>query len=369
MSDKSNLWPAEWSPHSGCIILYPHNARTFSLARAQVQFEAVIRAIATDGHETVHVFCVNEGEALRVSQLFTMDGAIEDPRIHVHVCASNDTWARDTAPTFVVQRKTNKLIGIDWDFNAYGGPDEGCYWPCDLDQRAAEVMCHTLAVRTQKIDLILEGGSIHTDGEGTLLTTEECLLNKNRNVSKSKQEIEDAILEATGCEKVIWLKRGLAHDDDTNGHVDNFACFVDPAHIVLAWTDNQRDDKENYERCREALHQIRQSTDARGRSIRVTKLLLPMPISYTQQQVDALERLPTGETLRTVGERMAASYVNFYIANRAIIVPQFGDRVHDSKAIKTLRQIFPDRKAVAIPSQDILCGGGNIHCITQQIPE
>mmetsp|Transcript_25425 Transcript_25425/g.70226 ORF Transcript_25425/g.70226 Transcript_25425/m.70226 type:complete len:421 (-) Transcript_25425:409-1671(-) len=406
------MMPAEWHPHAACIILYPHNPSTFVLDRARREVEQVARTIATVGQERVLLFCSTSTDNKdnttsshdNTSTIDELKRRLTDcPSVKLAICPSNDTWARDTSPTFVVEKRrqhdhittdSSKLIGLDWKFNAYGGPTEGCYWPCDLDQQIASRICSALSnnsnlllapsqesdidnnsspllIESRPIPLILEGGSIHTDGEGTILTTEECLLNPNRNPLLTKQQIEELVLTALGASKIIWLKHGLAFDDDTNGHVDNWACFVKPGHVVLSWTDNEQGDAENYQRCRQTLSQLQSCTDAKGRSLTVHKLYLPTPMIYTQQIVQELQRMLFNEELvppRTVGERLAGSYVNFYIANQAVVVPQFGDATYDAKAIETLSQLFPDRTVVGVASRDILIGGGNIHCITQQVP-
>ena len=389
------VWPAEFGHHAGCILYWPHNRGTFRLERARAEFEAVVRAIAQDGQEPVWVFCASEADAAEVQKLWQR----LDHSIQVDVCPSNDAWARDTAPTFVVSQQNNPpeeaaavLVGLDWQFNAYGGPEDGCYWPCHLDQNIAQTICHVLsnyyndlkknnnnnnnykAVIHKPIPLVLEGGSIHTDGEGTILTTQECLLHPSRNPGRSQAEIQGAILQATGCTHMIWLEHGLAHDEDTNGHIDNIACFVAPAVVVLAWTDDPNN--ANYPRCRSAWSILHNANDARGRSLTVHKLYLPTkPMVYTQDIIDSLqfglqanENNYTTVFPRKVGDIMAASYVNFYIANQAVIVPQFGDVEADARALQTLQPLFPNRRIVGVSSFEILIGGGNIHCITQQIP-
>lgn len=410
-------WPAEWSPHAACILLYPHNPRTYRLDRVIPAFLAVARAIVEQGNESVLFFCKDgatreqlEAELLlRAENCETWSSSGKGARVFALTCASNDTWARDVAPTFVVEHdllhrrdddsKTTKtiLVGLDWDFNAYGGEAGGCcYWPCAADQEVAATVCREImihrsnlvvvpveiVVQHRKVPLVLEGGSIHTDGEGTILTTKECLLNPNRNSEMSQAEIEAAVLEATGCTKMIWLDHGLDFDDDTNGHIDNWACFVAPGVVVLAWTDDADDDADiehvcetnNYERCRAALAVLEAVTDAKGRALTVHKLYLPKPMFYTREIVDSLLRVVGDDKTeldnpRQVGDRMAASYVNFYIANEAVIVPQFGDAEFDPMAMAKLQELFPDRKVVGVPSLEILIGGGNIHCITQQIPK
>ena len=378
------LMPAEWEPHSACLLLCPHNAATFRLVDVEAEFLNVVRAIVTQGHEKVVLGCFNEEQCVQYRKLTADLGEM----VYCVVCPSNDSWARDTAPTFVITRPSNmqqenSLVALDWDFNAYGGPNDGCYWPCEQDRLVASTLTRTLMedtklvpsdTTTESIPLVLEGGSIHTDGQGTLLTTAECLLNKNRNPDKSQAEIERIVLQATGCTKMIWLDYGLASDDDTNGHVDNWACFVQPGHVVLAWTDDETNQGENYRRCRHSLAQLESATDARGHTLTIHKLYLPDPMFYTDEEIESLTvKTPTADNPaivepRQVGEALAGSYVNFYIANQAVVVPQYGDLVHDAKALETLRPLFPNREVVGVATREILIGGGNIHCITQQVP-
>jgi agmatine deiminase len=395
----SYFMPAEWTPHAACLILYPHNPATFRVPLAQAAVRNIARAIAKEGKERVVLFCKSPAQASQLQDDLQKESESidDDPaaKILIKVCPSNDTWARDTGPTFVMSRSLKHtsssastanshrqiIRGLHWDFNAYGGPEEGCYWPCELDRQVAVGMCRELSATddlrqfkfdTQSIPLILEGGSIHTDGQGTILTTKECLLHSNRNPEKSQPEIQDIVLKATGCTKMIWLEEGLANDDDTNGHIDNFACFVQPAVVILAWTDDATRDSENYRRCRVALQILESETDASGRPLTVHKLYLPSPMVYSREEVESLQTTVCDDGTvvapREVGEPMAASYVNFYIANAAVIVPQFGDTAADAKALETLGPLFPDRQVVGVASREILLGGGNIHCITQQLP-
>ena len=221
------LMPAEWEPHRACLILYPHNPQTFRLDQAQKAFLQVATTIATVGNEDVYLLTKTKDEAEHLRQI-----CHANHRIHVGICESDDTWVRDTGPTCCF--KGDDVIGLDWDFNCYGGPIEGCFWPCDLDQKIAQRICSKdiLNIPCYKVPIILEGGSIHTDGEGTLLVTKECLLNPNRNPHLSQDEIENVLKMSLGVTKIIWLPHGLHADEDTNGHVDNFCCFTKPGHVV-----------------------------------------------------------------------------------------------------------------------------------------
>ena len=212
---------------------------------------------------------------------------------------------------------------------------------------------------------VLEGGSIHTDGEGTMLVTESCLLSKGRNPELTKAQIEDKLKQYCNVSRIIWLPCGI-YNDETNEHVDNVCAFTAPAEVVLAWTDDENDPQ--YEMSKACLSVLENVTDAKGRHIKVRKMLIPKkPVCITEEELNGFE-FEEGEDMREAGERLAASYVNFYIANDSVIVPQFDDEA-DSIAINVLKEAFPDRKIVGIYARDIIVGGGNIHCITQQIPE
>ena len=243
---------------------------------------------------------------------------------------------------------------------------DGLYQDYEDDDQVASRFSEALDIPVYDAKpFVLEGGAIHSDGQGTILVTESCLLSPGRNPHLSKEEIENTLLESLGAEKVIWLPYGI-YQDETNEHVDNVAAFVGPAELVLAWTDDQNDPQ--YAMSVADLELLEQETDAKGRHFTIHKL--PIPALH---QVVTEEDLPgyiyeEGEEERYAGERLAASYVNFYIANKAVLVPQFQDK-NDQVALDILSKCFPDRKVVGIPARDILLGGGNIHCITQQIPE
>ncbi|XP_073040481.1 agmatine deiminase isoform X2 [Primulina eburnea] len=285
----------------------------------------------------------------------------------------NDSWLRDTGPTFVVKNRItdtenqgSRIAGIDWNFNGYGGVDEGCYQDWSLDLLITRKVLEIEKLPRFPHSMILEGGSIHVDGEGTCLTTEECLLNKNRNPGLTKRQIEDELKSYLGVKKVIWLPHGLFGDDDTNGHIDNMCCFVRPGAVLLSWTDDDSDPQ--YERSVEALSVLAKATDAKGRKLEIIKLHVPGPLYMTDEEASALEQ-DGNATPRVAGMRLAASYVNFYIANGAIIAPQFGDEKWDDQALRVLSLAFPDREIVGVAgAREIVLGGGNIHCITQQQP-
>jgi agmatine deiminase len=279
---------------------------------------------------------------------------------------ANDAWMRDVGPTFVVSdnaRERGRLRGIDWRFNGWGGLGGGLYFPWDADDRvAAKVLVDERAAR-YRAPFVLEGGAIHVDGEGTVITTEECLLNPNRNPRLSRADIEERLGHYLGVRHVIWLGRGVVNDE-TDGHVDNLCCFVRPGVVCLTWTDNTRDPQ--YRVSADAYARLKAARDARGRRLGIHKLQQPGPLRTTEEEARGIERRK-GSKRRQAGERLAASYVNFYIGNSAIVMPLLDSR-RDGAAMAKLKKLFPGRRVIGVPAREILLGGGNIHCITQQVP-
>jgi agmatine deiminase len=347
--------PGEFEPHAGCWMIWPERPDNWRLGAkpAQDAFVEVAKAIAQFEPVTMCVCAKQYDNALHLLS----------PDIRVVEMSNDDSWVRDCGPTFVTNDK-GVVRGVDWDFNAWGGLLDGLYFPWDQDDKVARKICeieHKDVYRTP--GFILEGGSIHSDGEGTVFTTEECLLSEGRNPHLSKAEIEDMLKEYLGAGKIIWLKRGI-YNDETNGHVDNIMCVVKPGVVMLAWTEDKNDPQ--YDICVESLRILENETDFKGRKLEVIKLMLPKPVLITAEEsggVDSIE----GTLPRMEGDRLSASYVNFYIANGGIVFPLLGDP-NDTLAGDVLKKTFPDRKIVGVPAREILLGGGNIHCITQQQP-
>ena len=294
---------------------------------------------------------------------FQKAASLLPPCVNLIEVPNNDCWIRDSAPTFIIG-SDGVLSGIDWKFNAWGGAVDGLYSDWSADDKIAAAICNLEKVeRFRTDDFVLEGGSIHTDGEGTLITTEACLLSKGRNPHLSKQEIENRLKSYLHIRKIIWLKNGI-YQDETNEHVDNICAFVKAGHVVLAWTDDKNDPQ--YEMSKSCFEILSQERDARGRKLKITKLLLPSPQFRTPKESQGLQKL-SGSVLRKSGERLAASYVNFYPLNGAVLLPFFDDK-NDKKALETLSMLYPDREIIPIYSREILLGGGNIHCITNFVP-
>ncbi|MEA5152284.1 MAG: agmatine deiminase [Oscillospiraceae bacterium] len=282
--------------------------------------------------------------------------------IRVIECSMDDAWIRDTGPSFLIDGRGG-VRAADWRFNAYGGLADGLYFPWDADDAIARKVCEIENIDSYRTDdFVLEGGSIHVDGEGTLLTTEMCLLSEGRNPHMSREEIERTLRDYLNVEKIIWIKDGI-DPDETTGHVDDVACFVRPGEVACIWTD----DAENpfYEQCQAAYRTLSAATDAKGRALRVWKLTMPKKPTLLRG-AETIDRVDSA-CPREDGEICIASYMNFLIVNGGVIVPQYGDE-YDALALEQIQEMFPERRAVGVYSTEIVYGGGNIHCITQQQP-
>ena len=349
--------PAEWAPHTRTWMLWPERPDSWreGAVPAQTAFKAVISAIARFEPVTVGT---SSSQFLRASEQLA-----DLLNVQVIELSSDDVWMRDCGPTFVVDHQGG-LAAVDWDFNAWGGQDGGLYPTWDIDRQVARKVAQLEGTpRYATPGFVLEGGAIHVDGEGTLITTAECLLHRNRNPQLSQSAIEGYLRDYLGVDTIIWLPEGM-YNDETDGHVDNFCCFVRPAEVLLCWTDDESD--PNYTRCRSALAVLGNSQDARGRRLAVHKIPIPAPrYAVLESEGGALGQVPDDNGRP---ERLAASYVNFLIVNGGIVVPGFVDPM-DAVAMEILKELFPEREIVMVPGGEILLGGGNIHCITQQQPK
>ena len=346
--------PGEFERHTGCWMLWPERPDTFRLGAKPAQTAYTEVAIAISQFEPVTMGVSPKQYSNARSRL--------PAHIRVVEISSNDAWMRDVGPTFV--NNGQEVRAVDWEFNAWGGLVGGLYFPWDQDNLVARKVAEIEWLDRYKAPLVLEGGAIHVDGEGTLITTKQCLLNPNRNPNLSQTEIEDYLQEYLNLEKIIWLPRGCLFDE-TDGHVDDICCFIRPGVVALTWTENKSDPQ--YEVSLEAYEILKSSIDAQGRNLEVYKIHQPNPIYVTVEESNGLD-LVDGSFSRPEGTRIAGAYVNFYIANGGVVVPQFGDP-HDLPALETLQKLMPERKVVGIKGgREILLGGGNVHCITQQQP-
>lgn len=348
--------PAEWQRHQQTWMIWPERSDNWRLGAkpAQQAFMQVARAIARFEPVTLGVSAAQYENAC-----LQLEGAAN---IRLVELSTDDAWMRDTGPTFV-QNDAGEVRGIDWIFNAWGGLNGGLYFPWQRDDQVARKVLQLEGVDRYRADFVLEGGAIHVDGEGTLMTTETCLLNPNRNPQLNRTELEQRLRDYLGIDKVLWLPRGI-HEDETDEHVDNIACFIRPGEVLLAWCDDPDDPQHALSSA--TLAYLQQQTDARGRPLTIHKLPLPQPQYLLAEEAEGVDLAPASQP-RQAGNRLAASYINFLFCNGGIIMPAFDDPM-DTVAADLLRQLCPEHEVVQVPGREILLGGGNIHCITQQQP-
>lgn len=334
---KDFYMPAEWKRHERTLMewpvkssmVWPENYGVFcggiaALVNAIKEFEKVALVVNKDTAVEAGKVCGDDVEYL--------------------VIPHNDAWLRDNGPTFLLDNK-NRLSAVNWRFNAWGEK----YPEFEQDNLVAPAILDHFRVPYFDSPLVMEGGSIHVDGEGTLLTTRECLLNKNRNPQLGEAEIEAELKSRLGVSKIIWLNHGL-FGDETDGHIDNAACFVKPGAVLIQ--SCQDADDPNFVISNENLEILKNATDARGRKVEVIKIPQP-PERYCE------------------GTRLTLSYLNFYFVNGGIILPVFGGDAEktDTQAAAILQDLFPERKIVTIDGMSLITEGGNVHCLTQQMPE
>ena len=342
--------PAEFAPHAGCWMLWPERPDNWRrhAAPAQQAFAAVALAIARFEPLTVGV---SAGAYARAR-------ARLPAAVRVVELSSDDAWMRDVGPTFLVDG-TGRVRGTHWRFNAWGG----LYRDCERDRAVAQKVLELSGCERYCAPLVTEGGALHVDGEGTALVTEESLLDPRRNRTLGRRRVETLLMHYLGVTHVIWLGRGVV-DDETRGHIDNLACFARPGEVCLTWPQDAGDPQRRVSE--EALERLLAARDARGRRLRVHRIPAPPPLYLSAREARGILPRPGIRPLRA-GQRLAGSYVNFYLANGALILPLLDART-DAAARRALGRIFPQRRIVGVPAREILLGGGNIHCITQQQP-
>lgn len=346
--------PGEFEPHSGCWMLWPERTDNWRLGAKPAQHAFTNLAIAISTSEPVTVGASSRQYAAARTAL--------PANIRVVELSSNDAWMRDVGPTFVVN-DSGEVRGVDWIFNAWGGLNGGLYFPWDQDDLVAQKVLEIEHRDRYRAPLIMEGGAIHVDGQGTVITTEECLMNPNRNPHLDKGQVEILLHEFLNVSTVIWLNKGV-YQDETDGHVDELCAFVRPGEVILTWTNDKRDPQ--YEISRDAYDRLSQSRDARGRKLKVHKLVQPGPLYMTRDEAAGIDVIE-GTKRRAEGDRLPASYANFYIGNRAVVVPML-DAKTDGAALRTFRRVFPNHNVIGVQAREILLGGGNLHCMTQQVP-
>jgi agmatine deiminase len=332
----STTWqmPAEWAPHERCLMAWPTRESLWDPYFEEAKAEYAATANAIGQFEPV-LMITNPGQAREVRA--ACGGAVE-----VVELAIDDSWIRDSGPLIVADR-TGRLAGVDFGFNSWGER----FLPYDQDATISRRILEVLGIERMPSDTIMEGGSITVDGEGTLITTEQCLLNVNRNPAMSRADIEAELNGRLGVSKVIWLPYGHHDDAHTDGHVDGVCTYVRPG-VVIAQTCKDPE-LPDYERMAANVKVLRESSDAAGRPFEILELP-EFPVTT----------LPDGTTTMV-------AYANFYLANGGVIVPIAAHEL-DEQALATLRRAFPDREVVGVPGNIVAYGGGGVHCITQQIP-
>ena len=342
--------PGEFEPHAGTWLLWPQRPDVWRLGGkpAQRAFVALATAIARFEPVTVGV---------NHDQFDNARSRLPDD-VRVLEISSDDAWLRDSGPSFVVNERGDVRL-VDWHFNSHGR-----FLPTwEKDDRVARKIAEIEGVDRYRAPLVLEGGSIHVDGEGTVLTTEECLLNPNRNPGMSREAIEQHLCDYLGATTVIWLGRGL-DPDVTSGHVDDVAAFVRPGVVMLAWSEDPA--VWRHDVLAENLERLERARDARGRRLEVHKIPLPEEVIVSEEEAAGIDPIDGAPTL-PAGFAQASTYVNCCICNGGVIMPTFADP-KDEEGREALQSLFPAREVVPLPSHEIILAGGNVHCVTQQQP-
>jgi agmatine deiminase len=331
--------PAEWEPHAATWLAWPHERRDWpgKLTTIPWVYAEVVRHLV--GGERVRIL-VRDARTERAARRVLRRAGVNPTRVDFYRVPTDRSWTRDFCPLFV--RRDGEIALTNWKFNGWAK-----YPNWRRDDAVPDRLARLLGRRQWKLDVVLEGGSIDVNGCGTLLTTEECLLSpvQARNPRHSRAELEDVLGRHLGVRKVLWLGRGIA-GDDTHGHVDDLARFVDPRTVVVVAEDDPSD--ANYEPLRENRDRLAEMTDQDGTPLRIVTLPMPAPLFFD-------------------GQRLPASYANFYVGNDVVLVPTFND-ARDRDALATLAGLFPSRRVVGIHAVDLVWGLGTLHCMTQQEP-
>ena len=329
--------PAEWETHSGTWLTWPHNPETWpeqDMQQVETEFMGIIRPLAKN--ESVHILVNDEDMGNAVESTLNANN-VEMKNIFLHDIPTNDSWIRDYGPNFIIQ-SDGKVAANDWDFDSWGRK-----YKWELDDLAGTVIAEESGLHHFKPEIVLEGGAIEVNGAGTCVTTESCILNPNRNNGISRDAMETVLKDYLGISKVIWL-HGEMEGDDTDGHIDNLARFVNPTTMVCAVEEDEED--PNYRCLKNNFDHLRSATDQDDKLFEIVALPMPGYIG---------------------SPRLPASYANFYIANKSVLVPVYG-HPNDKRALSILEPLFPEREIIPIPCTTLIWGLGGVHCLTQQQP-
>ncbi len=334
------VFPAEWEKQDALWLSWPHKEESWpgKIETIYEPYSQFIKLVAEDQLVRINV-ADEEMKAFALSHIEKSGAKMEN--ISFYLNPTNDAWCRDHGPAFVINRATGEKAVVDWGYNAWGGK----YPPFDLDDVVPTRIAKEFNLKIFTPPIVMEGGSVEFNGKGTILTTTACLLNENRNPHLNKEQIETYLKDYYGQDQVLWLGDGIV-GDDTDGHIDDITRFVSEDTVLTVVEEDKADD--NYELLQENLENLKAMKLLDGRSLNVIELPMPRPVEYDDQ-------------------RLPASYANFYIANKVVIVPVFNDK-NDSKALEIIQSVFPDRKVIGIDSVDIIWGLGSFHCLSQQEP-
>lgn len=346
--------PAEFERHEWAWMQWPERTDIWPYGAKPAQRAFALLAEKLSTFEPV-TMCVSHGQ-------YANARARLDPAVRVVELSYDGCWIRDTGPVYVVNER-GVLRSVQWKFNAWGGLDHGLYFPWDKDQAVATKLSEFEGVNHYFANHVLEGGAIVSDGDGTLLTTEECILDPNRNPALDRERATAVLRDFLGVTTVIWLPVGLKMDE-AGGHIDNLCCFASPGEVFLAWTDDTQ--HMQYESVRRAYECLAGARDARGRKFEICKMPLPAPLRITAEESRSIDIIAT-TVGRVTDALLIASYVNSYIGNGVVLVPQFGQDT-DTHALKTMEGLFRGREIVGFEARPLLLGGGNIHCNIRERP-
>lgn len=343
-ADHGFSFPPEWHPHQGTWISWPRPEGISFPGRYHEAVEDIaglIRVIAA--HEEVHLNVPNANYE-RLVREFLRARKVSRRRVFFHHIRTNECWTRDHGPAFLLRRRRDRTEAaiVDWGYNAWGGK----YPPYDADDAVPTRVAEELGLPVFYPGIVMEGGAVDFNGAGTILTTTSCLQNKNRNPKLSKAGIERYLRDYYGQQHVVWLGDGI-EGDDTDGHIDDLARFVDTRTIAIGIEDDRRD--ANYEVLQDNRRRLAKARDQDGRPFEVVELPMPKPVSHD-------------------GQRLPATYLNFYFVNRALLVPTFNQPARDRKALAILQRHLPSREVIGVDCRALIWGLGAIHCFTQQIP-
>jgi agmatine deiminase len=333
-------FPAEWAPHTATWLSWPHKEESWpgKIATIYRPYCEFIKAVSEG--ELVRINVVNEQMAAFAKEQLLAVGA-DLKRIEFFEFPTNDAWCRDHGPAFLINSDTKQKVIVDWGYNAWGNK----YPPYDLDDVIPTKIGKHFNLPVYHPNIVMEGGSVDFNGKGTVLTTTACLLNKNRNPHLNQQQIEAYLQNYYGAEQILWLGDGII-GDDTDGHIDDITRFVNEDTVVTVIEENKKD--ENYHILQENLQTLKTMRLLSGKQLNIIELPMPDAVHYD-------------------GQRLPASYANFYISNAAVVVPTYRSK-NDDKALDILTDCFPKHKVIGIDSTDIIWGLGSFHCLSQQEP-